>query len=228
MVMKCKSKDKINHVIFKLDNLDKITLSELFGVFAHVKIKALWTIGLGFISYTSIVGFTAMSIQESKTAIALRDPFDISIRKDAIENCTDSSKNKNLLRCKKIYLVEQHSPSDAKQLHLELRIADEHSPMTTGVGTILAKKRAERKVPFLPITLDISQPVLAQRKQDHFNWNGHKNNFDFHEKYISRNTIRRYYKDGWILEYKVDRNKRSILSTFIWIRKGRCFLNVCI
>lgn len=228
MIMKRKNTDKINHVISKLDNLDKITLSELFGVFAHVKIKALWTIGLGFISYTSVVSIAAMSIQESKTAIALRDPFDISIRKDAIENCTDSSKNKNLLRCKKIYLVEQHSPSDAKQLHLELRIADEHSPMTAGLGTILAKKRVKRKVPFLPITLDISQPVLAQSKQDRFNWNGHKNNFEFYEKYISRNTIRRYYKDGWILEYKVDQNKRSILSTFIWIRKRGCFLNVCI
>lgn len=224
--MKDNSLEKINSVTNKLDNLDKITFSELLRVASYVKVKTLWAIALGFISYTSAVSFVAMGIQESKTAIALHDAFDISIKKDAVRNCTKLSNPEDLL-CKKIYMAEKPSPSDTGKLHLELRIIDEKSSMTSQVGTVLAKKRVERKVPFFPVALNMSQPVLAQGKKENFNWLGHKNNFEFYEKYINKNTIRRYYKDGWILEYRVDQNKRSIPSSFTWIRKGGCFLNVC-
>ena len=58
-------------------------------------------------------------------------------------------------------------------------------------------------------SIKISLPLLSVQQ----------NNYDFNEKYTDRYTIRRYYDDGWILEYKVDETGRSISDSFRWIEK---------
>jgi len=51
-----------------------------------------------------------------------------------------------------------------------------------------------------------------------FNWRGHQNDYKFKEGFINQNTVHRHYSDGCILEYKVDANRRSIPSSFRWVK----------
>jgi hypothetical protein len=52
-----------------------------------------------------------------------------------------------------------------------------------------------------------------------FEWNGHEKDFKFKEKHKDNNTVHRYYADGCILEYKMDKNRRSIPESFRWIKR---------
>lgn len=218
---------KISTIRNKVDNLDKITFIELVGIFGSIKARVLWGMMVGVISYTSIVHFVSTRIQIEKTAIAKNSLFDIVIEEDEVQNCTSLSKKKGIA-CRGLYLMEPSGPLETSNLQFLIRKSDEANPLDIyPVGKVTTKKIKQTGLPFFSIN-PLDQPVLAQDNQYSFNWYGHEDSFEFHEKQVDRYTIRRYYKDGWILEYKVDQDQRSIPSTFQWIRKGKCFIGVCL
>lgn len=217
-------------------NFEDITFSDLLKILKNLKLKVIWSILISLFSCSSLIFFLGMKSEASRTAIYLSDFFDIYIEKDEIKKCIEPSGNPGL-NCKDLYLIKNPIGSiKTEKRHLEIRNFDRVSSMTEIVGAVLTKKHAgtvistknaDKYRSFLPNTINISQPAIAQTRQGSFNWYGHKHNYDFREEYIDENTIRRYYSDGWILEYEVNRNRRSILSTFRWIRRGKCFLSIC-
>lgn len=225
--MKNNNKSNENYNDNSGSNFEDISFSDLFRILKHMKLRVAWTIVISFVSYSSMIWYLGMRIQVAKTAISLGDLFDIYIKRDEIQNCIKVS-NRHGLKCERLYLLKERGPGGTDNLHLQIRKVEEETSMTYDVGAVKAKKEPAVIFHFPSATLNISKPVQAQTSQRSFNWYGHKHNFDFYEEYINTNTIRRYYSDGWILEYQVDRNQRSILSTFRWIRKGRCILKVCI
>ena len=51
-----------------------------------------------------------------------------------------------------------------------------------------------------------------------FSWKGHGGDNDYREENRNIDTIYRYYRDGCILAYNVDRNGRPIRDSFDWIK----------
>ena len=226
-----KNLPKINNIRNKIENLDKITFIELIKILGSIKARVLWGMVIGIFSYTSLVYFIATKIQTEKTAIALGDSFDISIQENEIQKCAEFS-NQEKITCKNLFLLENISPNGTNSLHFQIRKIKDGDPLDIyPIGTVKANKSEPAKFPFISTSLNIDQidqPESEQDSQPNFNWYGHDDNSEFHEKYIDQHTIQRYYEDGWILEYKVDQDERSIASTFKWIKKGKCLLGVCL
>jgi hypothetical protein len=115
-----------------------------------------------------------------------------------------------------IYLLESEDPSPVPgKAYLEIRKYNNEGG-TEIIGLIHAVKPDTKPVPAVGFLEFTKRAYAAER----FQWYGHKNNRRFAEKYIGHNTIRRYYDDGWVLEYKVDQKRNSIPSSFRWIKKG--------
>jgi hypothetical protein len=144
--------------------------------------------------------------QISEIAIPLSSPFDMALKFDEKE-----------INLEKIYFVKCPNFPDSKEtIALELRRIIK-SAETEKVGTAIVLREVVQK-------FSISQAInfiSTAYAQNNFNWEGHEKKYNFKEKYMKSDTIRRTYTDGWILEYKVDKSGRSIPSSFRWIKRGK-------
>ena len=84
-------------------------------------------------------------------------------------------------------------------------------------GSFIEKCKIKDLVSTLLRFLNLTKSAYAGSHQ--FRWHNHKKNLRFKEKYTDKNTVRRYYDDGWVLEYQLDEKGISIPSSFKWIKK---------
>lgn len=213
-------------------NFEDISFDDLIEIFKNMKVRVIWSIVTLLLTCSSAILLIGMKIEASKTAIELGEYFDIFIKDDEIQKCIRISSNPGL-KCNNLALLKNNiGEQEPEKRYFEIRVLDPQTSLTDTVGSVLTKKNSGKllsnKNAILSSFIDISQPAIAQANQLSFNWHGRKHDFEFREKYVDKNTIRRYYSDGWVLEYKVDQDGHSILSTFKWIRRGRCFLRICI
>ena len=122
--------------------------------------------------------------------------------------------NGNDHHLKQITLLEDPNPMPEGKIRLQIRAVSSDPFVINNIGLIVAQKAKVNK-DFIFDTLEIVKKAWGQS----FNWEGHENNINYKEVYINKTTIRRYYSDGWILQYNVDSNGNSIPSSFQWIKK---------
>jgi hypothetical protein len=171
-----------------------------------MNIKSLVLLGSIFAAYTGIVFGVGWAYQANTTAISLSRPFGMKLEVDLKEFPFPK------LVLTKHYTVEG---SDGEKIVLLLRMYDESVGLYNQIGEVIAQKAKAKEV--TQLHLDITKNLYAQ---DQFDWNDHKSNFKFYERFVAPGTIRRYYNDGWILEYKVDKDGRAIESSRKWIKRN--------
>ena len=231
---KVKHKDFIDWI----NNYEKLTFRHLFFIASRIKISVLIALLGIFSGYSFLVFQLATKKQVDTIGIALGKPFNMSIKDLDLDISGAPRKPDGALDSEQleIDLQEIHLVYDEErvgltddEIRLDIRkvIKDEVDKPVKRIGTILAKKADRVSVPWQPWIMkkvQILEPALAQQS---FDWHGREDNFDFYERKIDETTIRRYYYDCWILEYKIDSNGDSIDDSFVWIEKGASLLGYC-
>ncbi len=178
-----------------------------------MKIRALLSLTGIFLAYSFALFGLGCKLQNEKTAIALGKPFDMYL--NLSQGFAREAENYADLELKKIYLLPEEYTPEEEQFILQIKRIDEHR-IPVPIGNITAQKGKVVDLPKIPGFFAMS-PAYAQ---EDFEWYGHEENYQFREEFIDRYTIRRYYDDGWILEYKVDEQGYFVPFSFRWIRRG--------
>ena len=184
---------------------EEITLKQCFEIIKRMKIKSLVLLGSIFATHTGIVFGVGWASQANTTAISLSRPFGMKLGVDLKE-----------FPFPKLILTESYRvvESDVEKIFLLLRMRNDVRTYDQ-VGEVVAQKGKAKEI--TQLYFDVTKNLYAQ---DQFDWKNHKDNFNFYEKFVAPGTIHRYYNDGWILEYKVDRDGRAIKSSLKWIKRN--------
>jgi len=176
-----------------------------------MQIKVFISLISSFIIFSFFVFKLGQQYQVSGEALSLNRLFSLNL---VIEKSENENKKINF---RDLYLLESKEPSPIPgKAFLEIRRYNDDGG-TEKIGSIHAVKPGIKPVPRVSLPEWTRNAYAA----DNFEWHGHKHKRNFSEKYINSNTIRRYYDDGWVLEYNVDKKGNSISSSFRWIKKGR-------
>ncbi len=190
-----------------INNIDNLTLGQVFKLIKKIKYRVLFS----FITFLiTILGGTFAAgryTQGKSTAILLQSPFAMRIE---LANKTYDFSN----------LIVVEDPTDPfveeGKTALSLReIRDEFDIIP--IGKIIAKISSEKA----PWSYIIKSEMIEKGygfTAAEFNWNGHKNDYNFKEVFVSKTTIYRTYSDGCILAYDVDEGRKSMPSSFRWIK----------
>jgi hypothetical protein len=193
----------------ELKNLKNLNFKEFFHLFGKIQIKVFISLISSTLIFSIFIFKVGQLYQARGEALSLCRIFSLSLELEKGE--PDNKK----INYRDIYLLASKDPSPIPgKAYLEIRKFNKEGG-TEIIGLIHAGKPKMKPVPTVGL-LESAKKAYAAEK---FNWYGHKSNRQFSEKYVKHNTIRRYYDDGWILEYKVDQNRKSIPSTFRWIKK---------
>lgn len=71
---------------------------------------------------------------------------------------------------------------------------------------------------FLPMPHEFSGFGMIYAKGSSFDWKSHEGDNNYSEEFVNKNTIHRYYRDGCILAYNLDKNDKPIQNSFRWIK----------
>jgi hypothetical protein len=187
---------------------EKITFSQLLTILGKIKIKILLSMLSVFLVYSVFLFSVACYFQGSQTAIALTRPFDMALKSD----------KDGEIRMEKLYLVAESGPPPLDNDSISLQIKRMNDPLDIEVvGRIIAQRTKMVSLPKFALSFDYIQLAYGQEA---FQWYGHERNYRFREEMINKNTVKRIYDDGWILEYQANDQGRSIPSSFRWIKKG--------
>ena len=190
-----------------LKNPADMSLKRLLQAVISTRVGLLWAFVAALVSYTACVFGIAESFQKSTTAIEFARPFKINLDVDNMKIDLD-----------RVALLEVPDElADKGQVIYEVhRLDAAHPERIETVGLVVAE-RPEKKA-FDWFGLAALDPIASAQAQERvFDWRGHAGNFKFREEYLSKNTIRRIYDDGWILEYDVDAQRNAVAASFRWV-----------
>ncbi len=71
---------------------------------------------------------------------------------------------------------------------------------------------------FLSTLPDFNESGMTYAGRGGFSWRGHEGDNNYREESVDKNTIYRYYRDGCILSYNIDRNGRPVRDSYRWIK----------
>jgi hypothetical protein len=190
-------------------NLKNLNFREFFHLLGKIEIKVFISLISSTLIFSIFIFKVGQLYQTKGEALALCRLFSLSLE---LEKGAAEDKK---IKYRDLYLLESEDPSPVPgKAYYEIRKYNEEGG-TEIIGLIHAGKPEMKPVPIVGIP-EFTKTAYAEVK---FQWYGHKNNRNFTEKYVSPNTIRRYYDGGWVLEYKVDKKRKSITSSFRWIKK---------
>lgn len=198
--------------------IEKLSIVDLANLFGKTRMRTLVSIFLFFVIALAVAFQVGALIEAKRAAITSKYPFKMTI--DNISDLGNLEDGK--IELEKIYLVKDPQRPIREDDRMDLvvrRMVDAGG--SERIGSVVAKKVKPLNV-LKFIGLQIEIPTFAQdqgprRSPADFDWRGHESDTDFHEEYVDEDTIRRYYDDGWVLEYDVDQRGRTILSTFRWV-----------
>jgi len=192
----------------RLNKLGTLNFKDFFRILGKMQIKVFISLISSCLIFSFFVFKLGQQYQVSGEALSLNRLFSLNL-----ELGEDAAGNKKI-NIRDLYLLESQVPSPIPgKAFLEIRRYNEEGG-TEKVGSIHAVKPKIKLVPRVSLP-ELTRSAYAAG----FNWHGRKHKRNFSEKYTSKKTIRRYYDDGWVLEYKVDNNGKSITSSFRWVRK---------
>lgn len=88
------------------------------------------------------------------------------------------------------------------------------------IGTAIIPSEGIDSINLLTLIEAISDlfNIRANAQTARFVWHGYEDNFRFTEKHVERRRIRRTYSSGAILEYNINSEGVSIVSSFVWVK----------
>ena len=194
----------------EIKNLKNLNFKEFFHLLGKIQIKVFISLISTALIFSFFIFKVGQQYQVRGEALSLCRLFSLSLELEKGEADNERIKYRN------IYLLESEDPSPIPgKAFLEIRKYNEEGG-SESIGSVHAIKPKRKLMPSVGFSSFTKTAYAAEK----FQWYQHKNNRNFTEKYISKYTIRRYYDDGWVLEYKVDKKRKSIHSSFRWIRKG--------
>ena len=193
-----------------LNDMEGLTIGQIFRLIAKLK----YSTAAILISFVFAFFGTAFAIgkymQEKETAVMLESPF--SMRIEIAEKKYDFS---NLTLTKDPSMP----PPEEGKVILSLREIQSAFDIIP-VGLVVAKvdpNKAKSVWQVIISQADVSNKAYADTPIN-FDWRGHENDYNFTERFIDPSTIQRTYSDGCILEYDVDKGRRSVHSSFRWVK----------
>ncbi len=197
------NKDKL------VDDLKKLTFLDFITVLWKIRLRFIGT-SVSLFALGMFVANVGYSWATRNVAIEASRPFALDINLELLERFSEDETSKKL---EEVYLVKLKDFRDENYTYWKI-----HKFVNAGgsyvIGTIKAPI-VNRKFQFN--FFDFIESVHAQPIEE-FNWEGQENNTDFYEEYINENTIRRYYDNGKILEYRIDSQGKPVSGSFKWIR----------
>ena len=186
-------------------DIDSITLRELVLLIGKVRVRTLISAFAVFAVVIAEIFHLGVWYKSREVGIILRHPFDMNLK-----NASTSMRDIYLVKDPKEPILPEHIRFVVRKFK-EQRGSEE-------IGTVKAQK-IDFQVPILWFfgSNEITNKAMAEES---FEWHNHINNKKFYEEYVDENTIRRYYDDGWVLEYKVDENGDTVDATLNWVERG--------
>lgn len=171
-------------------------------------------------TYTGLVFTIGAFTQYQRTAIENYREFNLKLGELTEEELNSQTKTVNL---DKIYLAFVPQPNENTVVYKVHKTNTNSHPIVRDIGHIYGEKRKFRidKLwqDFRKETLSSFSLIESAHAQPtpSFEWYGYENNYDFYEVYVTQDTVRRYYDDGAVLEYRIGENGYSISDSFRWI-----------
>ena len=202
-----------------INDVEKLTVGEFFDILKRVKVKILISIFISLATLGYGIFKAGQYCQIRDTAVAIGYPFTMSVKKEIIYQILRNDPSE-VVRLGELNLAKNPGyPRSKDGIGLILhRIDDKDASDIEQIGSVVAQKcRFASFFSLLFSKLGSMGTVYADARS--FDWHGHQGNRRFREEYVKGDTVRRYYDDGWILQYKLDSRGRSIPSSFTWIRR---------
>jgi hypothetical protein len=195
-----------------INHLDTISLGELWRGIARVRVSALISVAGVLLTYTVLIHDIGVRRQMSETAVSTGHPFDMTL--------TLSERGDEHVALKGIYFrVPEDYPSQKGKISLKvLEMTDEGLPKPIGVAQVEADEQPNMMWSRF-VADGIFSLVASAHAAEPFNWAGHQQRRDFYERISTGQTVRRYYSDGWVLEYRVDDRGFAIPQTLAWVNR---------
>ena len=192
-----------------LNNTKDLTIGQIFKLISNLKYKVLLMFFATFIAVTGSAYVAGKAAATQETAVMLQAPFSMRIN---IENKNYDFKHLTLVEDPMLPKLEE----DTIMLSLrEVQSAFDIVPR----GQIVAKVHKDHVPAIWKWLFSSIEIPKAHAKEAVFDWNGHGKDMRYKEKHEDDHLVHRYYTDECILEYMMDSNRRSIPSSFRWIKK---------
>jgi len=196
-----------------LNNMKDLTLGQIFRLIPRLKYRTVAMIVLFFVGFASSAFVAGRYSHQKETAVMLESPFSMRVEIDDQQHDFTS-----LTLTKDPSMIP---PKDRVILSLrEIKSAFDIIP----VGKVVAQVEENKvsgvwRVIFSKADM-IGHAHASTNGPEDFDWAGHEKDYKFKERFVNDDTVHRFYADGCILEYKVDREKRrSIPHSFRWIKR---------
>ena len=199
-----------------MEDLEDKTVKGIFQSIGRLSLKKIVSIVTVSITVLSAVFFLGRYSYQKEAAVLLDSPFSMRVVVNSHNNDFDSV---TLTRDPTFPTKEQGKVAlSIRQIQGEFDIVQ--------VGVIIASvEPSELTKVWARFASLTSLESLAYAESNKFDWHGHnpmkaEKSLDdtYSETFVSKDTVNRLYVDGCILEYKVDANRRSIPSSFKWIK----------
>ena len=186
------------------------TLGEMWQRLAKVRIRHVITALAVFASYTIFMHDVGVRDQAHETAVTLQSPFDMRIK--SLE-----AKSDGVVLEKVFFMVADVSPEPGKvDLLFKKNDPDTRIPEVIGSATAQAE---DGPAAYWSAWIREDLLSLVVWAQDRFDWSNHERRTDFYERVVRPGVVQRYYRDGWILEYRVNEQGNTEANSLKWVRR---------
>jgi hypothetical protein len=191
-------------------DVDKLSLRELLRMLGNLRPATLVSVFAFLLGSGTLIFRLGEAHERDATAIALGRPFNMALS-EAFES--------GPVQLSHLVLTpdfqEQGSNSEPTVV---LRIRRMNAAgLFDQVGQITAPRPPGKSSLELIGLADAGHFGWPQAWAQAFDWRGHRDNTHFREVFVGKDTIRRRYDDGAVLEYKVDSRGKALPETLHWI-----------
>ena len=197
-----------------LNNSKDLTIGQIFKLARGLKYKTIILFVATFLAITGSAFVSGQVSMKREAAVMMNSPFSMRIIIDDNERDFEN-----------LTLIKDPALSSPAKGTILLSMREIQSVFDiVPIGQIVAKIDDDSiplvwQILFTRVDADIVGHAHAQPMQPGFDWNGHAADYSFNERHVSKNIIHRHYSDGCILEYHVDKSRRSIPNSFRWMQK---------
>lgn len=199
-----------------INDLDAISLRELWRGIARMKVSALISIAGVALTYTVVMHDLGVRHQMSETAVAITNSFDMTLALS--DGGSEQTELKGVF-----FRMPEVLPGQKDKLVLELReVVDDPTglPSSKRIGFVRVDPTEPPNMMWSRFVADgIFSLVPSARAAETFDWAGHQQRRDFYERVSSNRIVQRHYSDGWILEYGIDARGIAIRQTLRWVSR---------
>jgi hypothetical protein len=198
--------EKQDNTTETLNNLDGLTLGHLLSILKKLKLTALVSIATVLGSVLGGAYLLGRASTTKQAAVMLRSPF-------AMRLAIDGHKVdfQNLILLKDPALV---SPSQDTVILSLREIRDEFDVFPVGLITAKVEK-SNLSWPWKLFAWDFGHNAWAA---DEFSFGAHQGDFNYTEEFVDAETVLRTYEDGCQLQYQVDSDRKSVRTSFKWLK----------